>query len=52
MIGDSAHDIEAARRAGIKTCGVAFAACGKETLAKARPDYMIEGLTDLLSLKS
>ncbi|MFR9292101.1 MAG: HAD family hydrolase [Peptococcus niger] len=26
MIGDSAHDIEAARRAGIKTCGVAFAA--------------------------
>lgn len=52
MIGDSAHDIEAARRAGIKTCGVAFAACGKETLAKARPDYMIEGLTDLLTLKN
>ncbi|MFM9414520.1 HAD-IA family hydrolase [Peptococcus simiae] len=50
MVGDSAHDITAAQKAGVATCGVAFATCGKETLALAQPDYMIDQLSDLLTL--
>lgn len=48
MIGDSPHDIEAGRRAGIDTCGVTFAACGPEVIRAARPTRLVDHLSELL----
>jgi len=42
IIGDTEVDVEAGRRAGIKTCGVLFG-FGKEDLIRAaKPDFLVE----------
>lgn len=50
MIGDNHHDIEAGQNAGTKTAGVSWSIKGKETLAALEPDYMLEALSDLLTI--
>jgi phosphoglycolate phosphatase len=46
MIGDSAVDIQTARNAGIKACGVTYG-FQPETLTTPRPDFLIDRFEDL-----
>jgi len=51
IIGDTEVDIEAGRRAGIKTCGVLFGFGRAEKVKAAEPDYLVNRPEDLLDLK-
>jgi phosphoglycolate phosphatase len=48
FIGDSAADMEAGRRAGVKTCAVRYGYGKAEELARWEPDYWISDLRELL----
>ncbi len=52
MVGDTDNDIEAGKRAGVKTCGVTYGSLSKEQIIKLRPDFMIDSLPELLDLLS
>ena len=47
MVGDSTADMEAGRRAGVKTCAVRYGYGKVEALARLAPDYWIDDLRDL-----
>jgi 2-phosphoglycolate phosphatase len=47
MIGDSAADMEAGRRAGVKTCAVTYGYGKLEALAQFAPDFWIDDLRAL-----
>jgi phosphoglycolate phosphatase len=47
FIGDSAADMEAGRRAGVKTCGVLWGYGRREDMARWAPDYWIESPSEL-----
>lgn len=52
FIGDSPHDITAGNSAGSLTMGAVWGVAGRERLAEASPDFMLEtlgGLRDLLT---
>lgn len=42
FVGDSATDMEAGRRAGVKTCAVMYGYGDREEILRLRPDYVIE----------
>jgi HAD superfamily hydrolase (TIGR01509 family) len=48
LVGDSAADMQAGRRAGVKTCPVLWGYGRREELAKWEPDYWIEHPRELL----
>jgi len=48
FVGDSAADMEAGHRAGVKTCAVGYGYGVEEQLAAHSPDYWIADLRDLL----
>jgi 2-phosphoglycolate phosphatase len=48
MVGDAASDMEAARRAGVKSCAVTYGYGTREALAEWSPDYWISDLRELL----
>ena len=48
LVGDSAADMEAGHRAGVKTCAVLWGYGRREELAKWEPDYWIEHPRELL----
>lgn len=48
MVGDSAADMEAGRRAGVKICAVRYGYGDPEMLAKYEPDYWVEDLRELV----
>lgn len=48
FVGDSAADMEAGRRAGMKTCAVLYGYGEREALAKWSPDYWIEHPASLI----
>ncbi len=48
LVGDSNYDIEAGKKAGVKTVAVTYGFREKQYLLDA--DYMIDNLTDLLTL--
>jgi HAD superfamily hydrolase (TIGR01509 family) len=48
FIGDSAPDMEAGRRAGVKTCGVRYGYGDPERMAAWHPDYWIDDISQLL----
>ncbi len=50
MIGDSLNDINAARSAKVRSCGVAYGFGQRETLQSAYPDYFAESCDELLNL--
>ncbi|WP_143414964.1 pyrophosphatase PpaX [Geobacillus sp. E263] len=50
MVGDNYHDILAGKRAGTKTAGVAWAIKGREYLEQYEPDFMLEKMSDLLTI--
>lgn len=50
MIGDSLNDIQAARSAGIKSCGVGYGLGNVEELKSGNPDFFAETVEDLKRL--
>ena len=52
FVGDSAADMEAGRRAGVKTCAVLYGYGEREELFKWSPDYVIERPEQLLPAPS
>jgi pyrophosphatase PpaX len=50
LVGDSPHDIEAGRAAGVATAAVAWGPLSRETLEAAAPDFWIERPAQLLEL--
>jgi len=50
MVGDNYHDIEGGKNAGTKTAGVEWSLKGKEFLESYHPDYMLEKMSDILSI--
>jgi phosphoglycolate phosphatase len=49
FVGDSAADMEAARRAGVKSCAVTYGYGPREDLARWEPDYWVDDLGELLA---
>jgi HAD superfamily hydrolase (TIGR01509 family) len=47
FVGDSAADMEAGRRAGVKTCAVRYGYGKAEQLAAWTPDYWVDDLREL-----
>lgn len=47
FVGDSAADMEAGRRAGVKTCAVLYGYGQKDELARWAPDYWVNDLREL-----
>lgn len=52
LVGDSAADMEAGRRAGVQTCAVTYGYGNPEALAEWNPDYRISNLRELLAADS
>ncbi|MFZ3590167.1 pyrophosphatase PpaX [Bacillus sp. DJP31] len=50
MVGDNHHDIVGGQNAGTKTAGVAWSLKGAEYLQTFKPDYMLQNMSDLLSI--
>jgi pyrophosphatase PpaX len=50
MVGDNYHDILAGKNAGTLTAGVAWSIKGRDYVASYEPDYMLENMTDLLTI--
>jgi phosphoglycolate phosphatase len=50
MVGDTLRDIEAGKRANMRTAAVTFGMGQAETLINARPDFVLEEFDDLLVL--
>jgi phosphoglycolate phosphatase len=48
FVGDSAADMEAGRRAGVKTCAVRYGYGKLEAMARWEPDYWVADLRELL----
>lgn len=51
MIGDNFHDIVGGQRTGVDTAAVAWSIKGEEFLATFDPTYMLQHISDLLSIK-
>ena len=49
MIGDAAPDMEAGRRAGVRTCAVSWGYGNQEAMRAHQPDYWIESPAAMLS---
>ena len=49
LVGDSAADMEAGRRAGVKTCAVLWGYGEREDLARWNPDYWVSDPNELAS---
>ena len=47
IVGDSATDIEAGKRAGVQTCGVSYGLGDPGSLAAAMPDRVVARLSEL-----
>lgn len=47
MVGDGDTDVEAGKRAGVMTCGVAYGLGDRSQLIAAKPDVLIETLPEL-----
>lgn len=50
MIGDNYHDVVGGQNAGVKTAGVAWTIKGEDFLAKYKPDYMLQHISDLIPI--
>ena len=49
-VGDSVHDMESGRAAGVKTAAVLWGPFGREQLERTRPDYWLSEPADLRAL--
>jgi phosphoglycolate phosphatase len=48
FVGDAAPDMEAGRRAGVRTCAVLYGYGNRDEMARWQPDYWIEDIRELL----
>jgi HAD superfamily hydrolase (TIGR01509 family) len=48
MVGDAPADMEAGRRAGVKTCAVRYGYGNPQQLVSHQPDYWVDDLRELL----
>jgi HAD superfamily hydrolase (TIGR01509 family) len=51
MVGDSAPDMEAGRRAGVKTCGVRYGYGNLPQMRDFNPDYWIDDIRELIPVE-
>jgi HAD superfamily hydrolase (TIGR01509 family) len=51
LVGDSAPDMEAGRRAGVKICGVRYGYGDLEAMERIGPDYWIDDIRQLLPVE-
>ncbi|HVC34300.1 MAG TPA: HAD-IA family hydrolase [Chloroflexota bacterium] len=49
-VGDSTHDLQAGRAAGVQTAGALWGPFPPESLATEAPDYLLDSIGDLLSV--
>jgi phosphoglycolate phosphatase len=49
IVGDGDTDMEAGRRAGVVTCGVTYGLGNREQLLATQPDFVIDGIGELLN---
>jgi pyrophosphatase PpaX len=49
-VGDSTHDLQAGRAAGVRTAGALWGPFPTESLAAQEPDYLLASASDLLEL--
>jgi len=49
-VGDSVHDMESGRAAGVQTAAVLWGPFGRDHLARTEPDHWLERPTDLLAV--
>lgn len=52
MIGDNMHDILGGKNAGVRTAGVAWSAKGEQFIREQEPDFVLQHISDLLSITS
>lgn len=50
MVGDSPHDLAAARGAGVRTVAALWGACARDVLEAAGPDHLLEDIAGLPAL--
>jgi phosphoglycolate phosphatase len=50
MIGDTVHDLQAGRAAGMRTCGAAWGTTGAAGLAAQAPDWMIHVFSEIYEI--
>ncbi len=50
MVGDSPHDLAAARAAGVRTVAALWGACARDVLEAAGPDHVLEDISALPAL--
>lgn len=50
MIGDRFHDIEGAKKNGLKSCGVLFGYGSRSELEEAGADYIVKDINELLEV--
>ncbi|MFS0688724.1 pyrophosphatase PpaX [Sporosarcina sp. 179-K 8C2 HS] len=50
MIGDNIHDILGGKNAGVRTAGVAWSAKGEKFIREQEPDFVLQHISDLLSI--
>lgn len=50
MVGDSHYDIQAGKRAEVKTVGVSWSLKGRAYLEREKPDYIIDDMRELLPI--
>ena len=50
MIGDRLHDIEGAKKNGLKSCGVLFGYGSRQELEEAGADYIVQDVIELLKV--
>ena len=50
MVGDRLHDIEGAKKNGLKSCGVLFGYGSRQELEEAGADYIVMSVNDLLDV--
>jgi phosphoglycolate phosphatase-like HAD superfamily hydrolase len=50
MVGDTDNDIEAGKRAFVRTCGVTYGSLTREEIIALKPDYVIDSIAQLLTL--
>lgn len=50
MVGDTDNDIEAGKRAAVRTCGVTYGSLSSEQIHHLKPDFVIDSLPELLDI--
>lgn len=51
FVGDSPHDLEAGRSAGVRTAAVTWGAAREYALRQSAPDYLVRRVEELLALR-